>query len=313
MANRARDFIARFFTDTARFDTSKVTGELDDVGDASKQAARTTESSFDRIRHKVEATGHDVAHAGKETFGEAGKEVGAEFAQNIGSGLAAGDISTIAQDSAGGLVAAFTAVGGPIGLALAGVATVATGVFASVTANAARMAADVDAIFQAMLAGADKQQALQDAAVRAFGGTVPEALKEAKKQADLAGVSVNDLLNALLNPGEADKLAAALDQVNAKAAGYVAGGRAGGAVIAANVQAAKDLADKLREAATNTRAAKDAQVILNGALQSGVDIAKQLGQTTADAANSLSTTRSQLGAAYNQLVPSSSAPGGARQ
>ena len=301
MANKARDFLARFVTDLTRFRTDDAERDMSQLADTSDKSARTIDRSFDKISRASQDTGHKLA-AGKETAAESGREVGNEFAQNIGSGLAAGDISTIAQDSAGGLVAAFAGIGGPIGIALAGVATVATGIFASITAAAAKMSADIEASFQDIVTNADKQTRFENQLKQMFGtDSFTDALKQADQLAQETGVSLSDIRKVLTDSGaNAQPL---LDKLNAvKDAGTITASQAGRTytTYTNQAQAADDLLGKLtRQRDVTSQAAGYARDLTN-AMQDSADIIGALvghGGDLDKAANRLSTISQQLGAA----------------
>lgn len=308
MANRARDFVAKFFTDTSRFVTDKVEQGLDDVGHAATNAAKETEHAFDRIKRKVSDTGHETSVVGKETFGEAGKEVGAEFAQNVGQGLASGNIGTLAQDSAGGLVSAFANLGGPVGLALAPIAAVAAGVFASITASAAKMRADVQEQFDQLLSGADRQARIGTTLEQVFGGgSLAENLRLAGEEAQRAGVPVKDLVDALVNPKDSGKLTALLDAIRDKGTTTFEGVSRTGAGMQKSytdaAQAANDILGKLDEAKAKQDLVNDAASIYAGLVaDTAADLAAMSSSmgpgNVSRMASQLSVLKSQIPAAF---------------
>lgn len=263
MANRARDFLARFISDTKRFDTDDVVRGLDDVADTSTDAARTVDKAFDKISRSAADAGHDVEAVGKEAFGEAGKEVGAEFAQNVGQGLASGNVQTLAQDTAGGLVSAFANLGGPVGLALAPVAAAAAGIFAGIQANAQKTREAVASMFEDILAEADKTQRFRTAIESEFGDFTT-GLEQIQQLADETGLSVQLIGDAFAgNAPAAAQLQAALDRIESTGTRTA---KATGAHLAAEIttrskaaQSAEDLEGHLKAiAGYQKQAAADA-------------------------------------------------------
>lgn len=318
MANKARDFVARFVSDLTKFRTDPAEKELRDLGDTADTEARGIDRAFDKVSRAAADTGKEMGRAGKETAKEAGTEVGAEFAQNIGSGLAAGDISTLAQDSAGGLVAAFAGIGGPIGIALAGVATVATGIFAGITASAAQMAADVEAAFQDIVSNADKQTRFENRLKEMFGtDSFTDALKQAEDLLDGTGVSLGELRQALTNSaGNVDPLLSKLSTV--KDLHTVAANQA--LHQAEHLDTAGQKADQLQGKLTRERdvmkqSSQYARDLTN-AMQETDDIATGMvkhGGSLAEVQKRMSTISQQLGAAgrvLNGQQPSDYASGG---
>lgn len=119
MASKARDFVARFLTDTTKFDTSDAVDELDDLGDASEQTARKMDQSFDRIKRSSDDNLDDLGSSGKVKAREAGNEVGAEFAENMGEAFRSGDVGALITESLTSLAPALGAAGIGLGIGVA--------------------------------------------------------------------------------------------------------------------------------------------------------------------------------------------------
>lgn len=251
---------------------SDAEGDLDRLERASKDATGDMERHFDNLareaRRSMGRIGDDSAHdlsGAKDSFGEAGSEVGAEFASNLGESLASGDLSAMAADTAGGLVSAFAGIAGPIGVGLAGVAAVATGIFAKMQAEAQRRAETIAAITGSIfdqLSGdmnAALEQMIRGSAYQDFvagfsaSGDVNEGLREMRKLAGQAGVSVSDIADAFINGGPAaERLRVKLDNIQNRSGAAVTNVRGVAAAMSPAASSAAKLDQHMSDAAQAT-------------------------------------------------------------
>lgn len=232
----------------------------DDIERAFESAARDAKGSFRDV-----GTGADFGST-KETFGEAGKEVGAEFASNLGESLASNDVASIAKDTAGGLVSAFAGIAGPIGIGLAGAATVATTIFAKIQAEAearaARIAAITGTIFDELsnsMTGALQEMTRGEAYqefVKGFSknGDLAGGLKEMQGLAKRAGVSVGEISAAFINGGPAaETLRKKLVTIKSEGTTISANAKGQQTAMSESAKAANRLAGYMGEADKATR------------------------------------------------------------
>lgn len=196
--------------------TDQLTRDLRKVGEAAEAAERDIKTAFRKVPDDVDAGTGNVA--------ESGRELGAEFAQNLGEGLSSGDITSLAQDTAGGLVSAFSAIGGPIGLAFAGVAAGAATVFATMQKAAQETADRISAVFDQQLSelGTQLDRTARGAWVQSWleqlGGDkgIAGGMKRLDELTKGLGVSTEDVIAALIQGGPA---AAQLEKELSGAAG----------------------------------------------------------------------------------------------
>lgn len=248
--------------------------DLGKIETAAKEAADGMERAFDKAASDSRASfkkisdnaGRDLASGDtKQTFGEAGSEVGAEFAQNLGESMASNDLASIAKDTAGGLVSAFQGLGGPIGLGLAGIATAATGIFATIQkeaeAKAARIAAVTGAIFDELSEGMQdslsemtRGEAYQEF-VKGFSkeGTLSAGLRQMESLAKRAGVNVGDIATAFIQGGPAaETLKQRLIRIRQEGTTTSTNSRVVAQKISDSAKAAKDLQKYMGEADKST-------------------------------------------------------------
>lgn len=109
----------------AEQDTEGLERAIKDLPDASRNAAR-----------KIDKDMADV----EQSMADAGKESAQEFKQNLGESLSSGDLSSIVQDTAGGLVSGLSGPLAGAAAALAGVASLAFGRLQEQAAQAAQLA-----------------------------------------------------------------------------------------------------------------------------------------------------------------------------
>lgn len=155
--------------------------DVDALADSTEDAFRRMQRASDRLRRDVDADQRDL----RSDLKESGREIGSEFAQNVGQGLASGNIKDLATDTAGGLIAAFQGIPGPVGQSLALVATAATAVFASINSQAEASAQAItdafDEIDRNLTGRAKRETALKQALGK---DTYDQNLAEAAKYAD---------------------------------------------------------------------------------------------------------------------------------
>lgn len=141
---RARDFIARFLSDTSKFETERAADDLDELGDQAERTAEKVDDfgdqtdrtaakvddAFDRIRASskrgMDDVGRNVDEGGSKVK-DAGSEIGAEFSENIGEGMRSGDYTAVGFETATSLTSALGPIGLGIGLGAAIVGGLVTG------------------------------------------------------------------------------------------------------------------------------------------------------------------------------------------
>jgi hypothetical protein len=168
--------------------------EIDDTGDEAKKAGRKMERAFD-----------DAGDAAAE-FGD---ELGNEVRQNLGEGLASGNIEDVVTDTLGGLLSAMK---GPIGWATAGVAGVVLGVWQLWRKQAEEEQARqekayntyIDRLIKARgrLSEALSEAAIKDAQVQ-FISESPEEFHELVSAAKELGISSDLIVRARVGDLEA--------------------------------------------------------------------------------------------------------------
>jgi hypothetical protein len=234
---KPRDLVVRFLSDVAGF----VKG-ADDVADTLDATARDAEKSSDKIARDYDAAAEkmerstdeftrDLAASYRaaatrvrsendkiqrdttETFRETGREAGNELAQNLGESISSGDVSGLVSGTVGGL-AATLGTGGPIGLALAGLATAAVGVFQQMRAAADAAAAAADAAFQQLREGADDQAKLEQVLTDRFGSVVA-GMEQVSRYSETTGISTERIYDALIKGGPAaERIASYADKMS---------------------------------------------------------------------------------------------------
>lgn len=216
MARSPRDFIARFLSDTSKFDTSEaaneldtlgenaeVTGDkLDSLGDESKRTADKIDDSFDRIRASSKRGMDDVGKnvdEGGSRIKDTGSEVGSEFAENIGEGMRSGDYVGVMTETATSLTAAL----GPIGLGIGLGAAIIGGMVSGARARAEELRAATQEwvqIYKDAGALVIEEQTITDAALDKLTGDQADKYEES---AERIGVSAGTLARALSGDAEA--------------------------------------------------------------------------------------------------------------
>lgn len=290
----------------------------DDIERAFEGAARDSRAAFRKVGQDA---GDEMRQSGvKETFGEAGGEVGAEFASNLGESLASGDVTSIAKDTAGGLVSAFAGIAGPIGIGLAGVATVATSVFAKMQAEAeartARIAAITGAIFDELsqsvtdsISEMTRGQAYQEF-VKGFSknGDLGEGMREMQTLAKRAGVGVGEIAAAFVNGGPAaEALKKRLATIRADGTTIAVTSRTTTKNISDSAKAAGDLAGRIGEA---DQATKDAEASTHALWEAWVGTTAQIRLAESAASRTSSSLSKAAAAAARVRGPAGTVVGG---
>jgi hypothetical protein len=289
---------------------------FDKMAAESKTATDKMERNFDNLAReakrsfdKVEREARDVDLSGaKQSFGEAGSEVGSEFAQNLGESLSSGDLTSLAQDTAGGLIGAFQGLGPGIGTALAGVAAVATTVFAKMSAEAQASAERIrtltSTIFDELNKDMDEtlSKMMRGDAWKDFqagfspSGDVNEGMTKMRAIADKIGISVGDIATAFIQGGPAQTaMKARIDAVAKAGQGAVKNVRGVGAASTAAANAANELRKHFQEADQATRNAE-------ANLAAQFDTLIKLNAKAAQYERNLQAANKQAGNLKNNLV-----------
>lgn len=207
---KPRDVVVRFLADTKAFlrgaDSidrayDEMAASADEVTREGEQSARRLAAAYSRAGDKIERDTKTTHKVTREQWAETGAEAGAEFSQNLGEAISSGDTGGLVSGTLGGLAASFGATG-PIGLAIAGLGAVATTVFASMAANAAKAAAAANQAFTDLMENTSRQAQLHTILEDQFGGVV-EGLEAVQRMSDASGVSVEAISDALVTGGPA--------------------------------------------------------------------------------------------------------------
>lgn len=224
IAANVREFLAGTDkVEDALDDLAKESGSTaDDLGrdtERMERAFRDAARDIDKSSRKAERSVREgFSDPVKEQGAEAGREVGSEFASNLGESLASGDLTGLSRDTAAGLVSGFAGIGGPIGVALAGVAATAAGLFAGITAKAQASKERIDELYGSLIDGeAAASEALKDSQARAFLESLGDSATEVLAAYEAIGVSLPDVAAALAGDESArERVAAATERATDK-------------------------------------------------------------------------------------------------
>jgi hypothetical protein len=193
----------------AEKDTEALERAIKDLPAASDGAARGIDKDMDKVQ---------------DSMADAGTESAQEFKQNLGESLASGDISTILQDTAGGLVSGLS---GPLSIAAAAVAGVAALAFAEIQKQAEELKAFTESLGGALRSLYEQGVKTRDSmkTMEAFNTFLDD---QADKVQDLeddwanTGVQSDKYLTALFRGGpeldaQRDALEGILDATNKQA------------------------------------------------------------------------------------------------
>lgn len=210
-----RDYIAKYQADLTGWDLDPAIRETQDLQRAEDELARNTATTADKVAaswremardvdtsgQHIDRTVTEVDHDTRAKLGDTGKEAGNEFVQNLGESVSSGDLSSIAQDTAGGLASTF-GMAGPIGVAFAGLATGASLIFAGIQAHAQKVSEATSAAFDDLISASDKESKFRNQ-VTALYGDFQGGIVELGKLAEQTGVPMQDIADALTGGGRA--------------------------------------------------------------------------------------------------------------
>jgi len=169
-----------------------------DFSDAMRDAERAADKAGDNISR-------DFKTKTKDGFGETGKEASQEFKQNLGESLASGDVSSIVQDTLGGLVSGLS---GPLAGAAATLAGLATLAFSSVQKEAEQLkefteslASTLQGLYEQGIMTADKLEKLQ--AFNQFLEDQADTIDDLSDKFGVAGIASETYLTSLFQGGPA--------------------------------------------------------------------------------------------------------------
>lgn len=273
------DFVRDADRDLDKLETAVHGVEFDKLGREAKDAAQDVERAFDNLAREAKQSFRKIDQAAdqvnigpmKEKMGEAGSEVGSEFAQNLGESLSSGDLTSLAQDTAGGLIGAFQGIGGGIGIGLAGAAAVATTIFAKIQAEAEAKAERIKTVTASIfdeLSGAMKESLEEMTRGQAYNdfvagfskdGDLADGMKQMSALARKAGVNVGDIAAAFVNGGPAaETMRKRLTTIKDEGTRISANAKGTQTSMSGSAKAADKLSGYLAEADTATRHANDA-------------------------------------------------------
>ncbi len=180
--------LSKAMKDSAK-DTEVLERALKDIPKASDKMADDVKKDFDK-----------VGDAGAE----AGKETASEFKQNLGESLASGDLSSILQDTAGGLVSSLS---GPLALAAAALAGVAAIGFSKLQEQAEQAAQLADTYLGQMrerlgMIQSDIDKAFKTQQMQEFVKENLDFFQSINDELETAGINANDYVQAMYEGGQ---------------------------------------------------------------------------------------------------------------
>ena len=180
--------LSRAMKDSAK-DTEVLERALKDIPKASDSMADDVKKDFDKV-------GDEAAEAGKETA--------SEFKQNLGESLASGDLTTIMQDTLGGLVSSLS---GPMALAAAGLAGVAALGFGKLQEQAAQAAQLSETYLDLMrerlgMIGGEIDKAFDTQQMQTFVEENLDFFQQINDELATAGINANDYATAVFHGSE---------------------------------------------------------------------------------------------------------------
>ena len=199
MPNKPINF--EFTSDTDKYEkglkdaeraTRKLGDDIEDLPDSSGKAARGIKSDMDKV---------------EDEMADAGKEGAQEFKSNLGESLASGDLSTILQDTMGGLVSGLS---GPLAGAAAVFAGVAALGFQQVQKKAEEVAAATESIMGLMrdrfgMIEAEMDKAFKRGQLKEFVTENIDLFQKLTPQLERMGVGADEYSSAMLEGGAAAK------------------------------------------------------------------------------------------------------------
>jgi hypothetical protein len=256
-----------------------VARDADRTGEKGEQSARDLAKAYERAADKIQRDARDAGRATSKAYGDVGKEAGNEFAQNLGGAISSGDLSSVAQETAGGLAGTFGAAG-PIGAALAvlgGVGVAAFGRIKEAAEDASQAASDA---FDQLLSKASDEEKLRSR-LELYFGTYEKGLQKITELSEATGIPLEEIGAALIAGGaparaladEAERMADAMGKVRG-------GGRVGAVVTPAEASDLRKLANYLDKAADATDRAAAAEERRARALGDSLAKAMMLNQET---------------------------------
>lgn len=272
---KPRDLVVRFLADTRDFlrggDSVErayrdMAREADHTADKGEDSARRLARAYERAGDRVKAENKQVSKNTREAYATAGDEAGSEFAQNLGEAVSSGDISGLLSGTVGGLVGTFGA-GGPIGLALGGLAAVGVGVFGAMSKAAEEAASAAQTAFDQLHEATTREAKLNAVLEERFGGTL-KGWEQIQRYSDASGVSVEAIASALANGGpEARQMADHFDAIMRKA--YETTGQldASQSILIDGEDDLRDRADAMDRAARAAQTEKEALAVSEGILR----------------------------------------------
>lgn len=294
MADRGRDLKISILSEADRFDLDKPAGELDDLGDKAKSTAKRVDDAFDKMGKSSKATSKQIEKGArdagegldnlKDEAGSTGREAAASFSGGFD------DIAGAIQEIGANAFAGFGPVGAAAGLA----AAAGIGILVAQMQEAnERIKAARESLrelgLDADTTGLDRFNAAWQTLAE------NDNLDQLRKSVELAGVSWDDYMDAVVNGGPK------LDTIKGKLydLGSSAGGLAG--IWDDNVQgaqAAYDALDQYRQGATGAAADLDAVKPKIDALTAAQE-AQAIATAGLDAAQKASATAAEEAAAAN--------------
>ncbi len=192
--------------------------DIDAMADALHKSIKDSESAKDslkKMREEIKRLGDDAPaetkkvskglHDVADDAAEAGKEAGQEFRQNLGESVASGDMSSIVQDTLGGLV---SGLGPVLGTAAAGVGLIVTGVFGKFQKDAEALAELVESRASLLrerfgLVSDEIDRAFKQDQLESWVTDNIDALQKIRGPLEQLGIDASDYATAIFEGGDA--------------------------------------------------------------------------------------------------------------
>lgn len=285
-------------------DLDKADNALADVGDEAGRTADTLRREAAKMSNAIRdaGTGVDREAGGlRDNLKETGSEAGAEFIGNIAEGIGSGqaNLNDVIQGTLGGVTNLAASLGGPIGLAAAGIAAGVGIIFQKMNQEAEKTKQKVQDLLGVLddlgdTTSAKAQQAVWEAWIESIKET-PDQLDLIRDGVDRIGISQADFQGAIV--GSKDALVGVNQQLDAAEAN-----------IQAQANQTGGLTKKQQEQLNQVKAIRDQINGQNSALGETQDIYDDIGfltqgakNTTDDWAHSMSGVHDEAKGVNNEL------------
>jgi hypothetical protein len=252
VANWARDFLARFISDTSKFDTGPVTAGLGDVSQSASDTDRDLSATMRKIQNHTQHGLGEIEHSGKRLVKETGVGLGEEFVSAWGEGIRSGNPLQAISDSLTQLGQIGAGVGGLAGAVGLGAVALGAGVVTSIVQGIGENEQKLWDSIDHLLGGIDERlgkvsatQAITQAVSDLGGGNTAKGLQkiaDLSKRTGLSFAQIGKLLAGARDKGT-DPLVADLQTMVSEGTKLVTVYKGNTTQISDNAQAAQDLLD----------------------------------------------------------------------